>query len=447
MQAIILAGGKGTRIASVRSDVPKPMIEVRGKPILQYQIENLRACGITEITIGIGHLGDAIKNFFGDGKKFGVSIKYFSEEKPLGTAGAIFRMLDENLLEENFLLLCGDIIFDVDFSRILKFHSEKNAWATLVSHPNSHPYDSSILMTETLPPKEKGGLPIRTGRVVEWLSKEDERGFCGNLVNAGIQVISREMISAVKKMRAENPSLIRHPENPEKIDLDRDVLKTAIPCGKIFAYQTSEYIKDMGTPDRYREVEADIASGKVAARNLARKQKAIFFDRDGTLTREAGFVTRPEMLELSEGAGEAVRLVNDSGFLAILVTNQPAIARGDLDFEGLSKINGKLETLLGKEGAFLDAIYFCPHHTDKGFPGERSEYKFDCECRKPKAGMLFRAAEDFNIDLSKSFMIGDSGRDEGCAKNGGLKKSILVGGGKSVLDAVKEILSLGENGN
>lgn len=441
MQAIILAGGKGTRIASVRSDVPKPMIEICGKPILQYQIENLCACGITEITIGIGHLGDAIKNFFGDGKKFGVSIKYFSEEKPLGTAGAIFRMLDENLLEKNFLLLCGDIIFDVDFGRILKFHSEKNAWATLVSHPNSHPYDSSILVTETLSPEKKGALPIKTGRVIEWLSKEDERGFCANLVNAGIQVISRDLISSVKKKRAENPSLVRHPENLEKIDLDRDVLKVAIPSGKIFAYQTSEYIKDMGTPERYHEVEADVDSGKVAARNLSRRQRAIFFDRDGTLTKEAGFVTRPEMLNLSEDAGEAVRMVNNSGFLAILVTNQPSIARGDLDFEGLSQIHRKLETLLGKEGAFLDAIYFCPHHTDKGFPGERIEYKFDCECRKPKPGMLFRAASDFNIDLSKSYMVGDSYRDEECAKNAGLEKSILVGNGKSVLDAVKEILS------
>ena len=134
MKTVIMAGGKGTRIRTVRSDVPKPMIEICGKPILQYQIENLSNYGLTDITIGVGYLGDVIKDFFKDGKDFGVNIDYFTEEVPLGTAGALFKMLDgkdlssiktNTVLDEDFILLCGDVIFDIDFERFISFHKEK----------------------------------------------------------------------------------------------------------------------------------------------------------------------------------------------------------------------------------------------------------------------------------------------------------------------------------
>ncbi len=254
MKTIILAGGKGTRIRSVRDDVPKPMIEILGKPILQYQVENLKASGLTDITIGVGWLGDVIKNSFGDGSRLGVSISYFTEAQPLGTAGALFRMLDgrdlrsvatETVLDDDFLLLCGDILFDVDFAPFIRFHMESGAWATLAAHPNSHPQDSSLLMTEG----ENGG------RVVRWVSKEDDHTGCRNLVNAGIQIISPALLrETLARLEASTSGL------PEKLDLDRDVLRPAVPSGKIFAYHTAEYIKDMGTPERYREAEADIRS-------------------------------------------------------------------------------------------------------------------------------------------------------------------------------------------
>ncbi len=171
MRAVIMAGGRGTRIASVRSDVPKPMIELCGKPILQYQIENLVAYKITEITLVVGHLGEKIQNYFGDGSKFGAKIDYFIEDHPLGTAGALFKMSN---LTEDFLLLCGDIIFDIDFYRFIDFHRSRSAWASLVSHPNSHPYDSSLLVTK-IELKKEGELPVDTKCVINWLSKEENR--------------------------------------------------------------------------------------------------------------------------------------------------------------------------------------------------------------------------------------------------------------------------------
>lgn len=426
MKAVIMAGGKGTRIASIANDIPKPMIRICGKPILEHQIECLKRNGLVDITLVIGHLGHFIREYFGDGSSFGVHISYFEETEPLGTAGALFKMPE---LTEDFLLLCGDTVFDIDFSRLISFHVQKKAWATLVSHPNGHPYDSSLLVTETLPPQEEGGLPVDTKRVVRWMNKEDERLWYKNRVNAGIEVISPKLLDAAKKT-------ITSP----KIDLDRDVLKPFVPQGNIFAYDTPEYIKDMGTPDRYYQVEKDLSSGLVSQRNLSHKQKAVFLDRDGTLTREAGFITDIHQLELIPGTSDAIKKVNLSGYLAIVITNQPVIARGDVTFEQLSLFHDKIETLLGRDGAYLDAIYFCPHHPDKGFKGERPEYKKVCNCRKPAPGLFITAAKEFNIDLAQSYMIGDRDNDVLAGNNSGCAKSFLLTNETSLNKIVDQII-------
>jgi D,D-heptose 1,7-bisphosphate phosphatase len=394
------------------------MIRIGGKPILEYQIENLKRCGLTDITLVIGHLGHIIKDYFKDGHALGANISYFTEDHPLGTAGALFKMPE---LTDDFLLLCGDVILDVDFNRFIRFHQERHAWASLMAHPNGHPYDSSLLITEILPPQERGGLSVETHRVTGWLNKEEERTYYKNRVNAGIEIISPQLLA--ETMRNYTP---RHPEQPDKIDLDRDVLKPNIASGKIFAYDTPEYIKDMGTPDRFHEVEHDLLSGKVAARNLSNRQKAIFLDRDGTINAYKGFLTHLENFELLPGVAEAIRKINKSGYLCIVVSNQPVIARGDCSFDDLKAIHDKMETLLGKEGAFVDAIYYCPHHPDKGFEGERVEYKIDCDCRKPKPGLFFQAAKDWNINLHESYMIGDSERDVVAGNSAGCKQSYLI---------------------
>lgn len=431
MKVVIMAGGKGTRIASVNSEVPKPMIKIGGKPILQWQIENLKACGLTDIILVVGYMGEVIQGYFKDGTSFGVHISYFVESTPLGTAGALFKM---SQLTDDFLLMCGDVILDVDFNRFIAFHHKNKAWASLMTHPNGHPYDSSLLVTKVLSPQELGGLPIDTHCVVQWMNKEDERSYYKNRVNAGIEIISPALLQ--ETMRNYVP---RHPENPDKIDLDRDVLKPNIQSGRIYAYDTPEYIKDMGTPDRYYEVESDILSGKAKARNLTNKQKAVFLDRDGTINQYVGFLTKPEQFELIPEVPAAIKLINKSGYLAIVVTNQPVIARGDCTWEGLQMIHDKMETELGKAGAFLDGIYVCPHHPDKGFEGERPEYKVACDCRKPGSGLILRAARDFNIDLSQSIIIGDSDNDIEAGRQAGLRDCIKVE--RNVAGALAKALS------
>jgi D,D-heptose 1,7-bisphosphate phosphatase len=437
MKAVIMAGGRGTRIAPIANDIPKPMIRLCGKPVLEYQINCLGRNGLNDIIIVIGHLGTVIQDYFEEGTKFGVHISYIVETVPLGTAGALYRTPG---LEDDFILLCGDIIFDLDFSRLIAFHRTHGAWATLVSHANEHPYDSSILITETLPPSESGGMPRDTCRVIQWLTKEDSRIWVKNRVNAGIEVISPELLLAAHAWILTTDEDRKAPGGGEedlKLDLDRDILKPQISSGRIYAYNTPEYIKDMGTPDRYYTTEADIKSGLITQRNLKHSQKAIFLARDGTLNRDVGFITRAEQLELLPGAAEAVRKINKSGYLAILVTNQPVIARGDCTFEELAIIHNRLETLLGIEGAFLDAIYFCPHYPEKGFLGGCPGYKCACSCRKPSPGMLLKAANDFNIELSTSFMIGNSRSDMEAGENAGCIP-VMIRPGYTLADFVSE---------
>lgn len=412
MVAVITAGGKGTRVASVDSNVPKPLLPVNGKPVLQHQIECLKRQGITDVILTIGHLGGQIQDFFGDGQRFDVKIEYIREDIPLGTAGALYYL--KETLTDNFFLINGDLIFDVDLHRLMAFHKAHEAAATLLVHPNDHPYDSGLVITDS------------DSRVRGWLTKEDERTWYQNCVNAGIHVLS--------------PYLLQKLDGPRKTDLDREILKPLILSGVVYAYRSPEYVKDMGTPERIADVERDLQSGLVQRKNLRQKQKAVFLDRDGTINRCVGFLRNIEDFTLLNGAAEAIRKINQSGYLAIVTTNQPVIARGEVTWSELHEIHYKMETLLGREGAYLDAIYVCPHHPDKGFPGERPEYKVNCDCRKPKPGLLLQAAKEYNIDLSESWMIGDSVQDIQAGHAAGCR-TILLQGGISLLEAVEGMIS------
>ncbi|MCC8051465.1 MAG: D-glycero-beta-D-manno-heptose 1,7-bisphosphate 7-phosphatase [Clostridiales bacterium] len=410
MKTVIMAGGKGTRIASVTNGVPKPMIKIDGMPVLEREIYCLRDQGFTDIIITVGYKKEHIINYFGNGSKispatgktFGVSIAYFIEKTPLGNAGALFQLKEE--LKEDFLLLNADAVFEINFNRMVKYHREKGGLVTLFTHPNSHPYDSGLIISSD------------DGTVKKWLAKEDERPqYYKNRVNAGLHVIS--------------PKILDMDVNTEKVDLDRQILKPLAGTGKMFCYDSPEYVKDMGTPERYYSVIKDFKMGRVASKNLRNKQKAIFLDRDGVINKYVGFLRSIDNFELIPDVARAIKKINESGYLTIVVTNQPVVARGEVSFDELEEIHNKMETLLGLEGAYLDGIYYCPHHPVGGFEGEIKELKVDCDCRKPKSGMLLKAAEDFNIDLSQSWMVGDSENDIKAGNNARCRTALLVGEG------------------
>ena len=397
MKAIILAGGRGTRLASLRTDIPKALMPVCGVSVLERQIALLRREGIRDVTLVCGHLAQQIKDYFGDGEAFGVHIGYYTEAQPLGTAGALF-CLD---LREDFLLLNGDLVFDVDLGSMIRFHEQKRAYATLFAHPSTHPFDSMWIGAG------------QDGRVRAFCRAQERPAFAHNLSNAGIAILSPELLRSCTK---------RAP-----MDLDRDVLMPNVEGGRIFAYRSCEYVKDMGTPQRLREVERDLALGIPEKRRKNRPHAAVFLDRDGTLNVYRGYISDPDAIELLPGAAEAVRRINEKGYLAVLVTNQPVVARGACSIETLDDIHCRLEALLGAQGAYLDAIYFCPHHPDRGFAGENPLYKTDCDCRKPKPGMLLRAAQEMNIDMAQSVMVGDTMTDVQTAQNAGCRPVLLCG--------------------
>ena len=403
MKVVLMAGGRGTRISELFPDIPKPLIPIQGIPVLEREIISLRDQGFTDIILTIGYMAEKIQDYFGNGEKWGVNIEYFVEDKPLGNGGALFFLN----LKEDFLLLNADAVFDVDFNRMVAFHKQHGGLATLFTHPNSHPYDSGLIISSP------------SGEVEKWLAKEEERPkYYKNRVNAGLHVISPKALnlSGIKKEDI---------GKGKKVDLDRQILKPLCGTGTMFCYDSPEYVKDMGTPERFHQVEEDFKKGTVQAKNLKNKQKAIFLDRDGTINKYVGFLRNEEEFELLPGVAEAVKKINESGYLTIVVTNQPVIARGEVTFEGLETIHNKMETLLGKEGAYLDAIYFCPHHPHSGYEGEIKELKIECDCRKPKPGMLLKAAQDLNIDLRQSYMVGDGENDIKAGKAAECKTVLL----------------------
>lgn len=416
MLTIIMAGGRGTRISALYPDIPKPLIPIDNIPVLERELVSLRNQGYTDFIFTVAYLADKIMAHFGDGSRWGVKIEYYVEETPLGNAGALLK-LRERIGSDPFLLLNADAVFDVDFNRMVSYHHSKNALVTLFTHPNSHPYDSGLIVADG----EK--------RVEKWLAKEDVRPeFYKNRVNAGLHVINPEVLDLLE-MNAEEIGR----EGPDgriiKVDLDRQLLKPLQGTGKMFCYDSPEYVKDMGTPERFYSVVEDFRAGRVQSKNLKNKQKAVFLDRDGTINKYAGFLRDKREFELIPGICDAVKCINNSGYLCVVVTNQPVIARGEVSFAQLDEIHNKMETLLGLEGAYIDGLYYCPHHPHKGYEGEIVALKTDCDCRKPKPGLLLRAAEDFNIDLKNSWMIGDSENDIKAGLAAGCKAVFIKGEG------------------
>lgn len=406
--AVIQAGGKGTRMRELTNDViPKPMLRLNDKPMLQWQLENIKKYGIYEFIFIIGYLGRKVKEYFCEGSRFGVHIQYIEEEIPLGSAGALY-YLKNMLYGRDFLLFFGDVMFDMDLRRMLSFHESNRGQATLLVHPNCHPHDSDLLIMD------------ENNHIVEIEPKTKIRNYWyENCVNAGIYVLSKQIVQEITE--------------PRNIDLETGILEPLMSRDQVFGYRTTEYVKDAGTVERFYKVSDEQKRGLWEKKNLENKQKCVFLDRDGTINQYCGLISKTEDFRLEDGAAEAIRLLNEAGYLAIVITNQPVVARGMCSIEDVRNIHRKMQVLLGEKGAYLDDIVFCPHHPDKGFPEENLQYKILCNCRKPEIGMIDKAVERYNIERSQSYMVGDSTVDVQTGKNAGLR-TILLHTGQGGLD-------------
>ena len=416
-QAVILAGGKGTRLSSRLNGLPKPLIDFSGNPLLWHQLNLLQKYGFHEVLILVSHLGDKIADYIEQNDCWDMAIKCIDEIEPLGTAGAVLSIYDE--LDPTFLVVYGDTMLDVDLDRFEAFHeNRKGCDITLFVHPNSHPYDSDLVQVD----KDNHVLAIHT-------YPHNPDLHLRNLVNAALYIINRDCLIGSLGSTV-NFS-----------DFGKDLFPKLLDSNiRIAAYNSSEYIKDCGTPDRLNNALLDHSTGRIKNSNLNVPQKVIFLDRDGTINYDVGHLSNEKDLVLLDGAAEAIKLINESGYRCIVITNQPVIARGECSFTDIEKLHNIIEMRIGKEGAFIDRIYFCPHHPDSGFENERSELKISCDCRKPSIGLLRKANNEFNIDFTRSWFVGDRTVDIMTAKNYGIS-SVLVQTGAAGMDGKYDVVA------
>lgn len=407
-QVAILAGGLGSRLKSRTGNLPKPMALINDVPILEHQINLCLKNGFSKIALLVSYQSEVIEEYFGNGIKFGVELVYVVEREARGTAGALLGALD--IMDSRFLVLYGDTYTDINLKIFWDFDSKRKSAGTLFLHPNDHPQDSDLM--------EVGD----DGALIRVHSYPHPEGVdYPNLVNAALYILDKE-------------SLINVIPVDRKTDLAKNTFPAILEVGKIlYGYVSPEYIKDMGTPERLDKVEWDINQGLPENLSGRHPRAAVFLDRDGTLNLEVNYLNAPDKLTLLDGSAEAIKRINRAGVLAIGVTNQPVLARGDVTSEGLKKIHARLDRLLGEKGAYLDRMYVCPHHPDKGFLGEIPELKMECLCRKPQTGLFDLAIQDLSISRRDSWMVGDTTSDILAGKRAGLR-TILVRTGYSGRD-------------
>jgi histidinol-phosphate phosphatase family protein len=413
-QAVILAGGKGTRLGDRLGGRPKPLVDLGGTPLLERQMMLLKRYGFDQVLVLVNHKAEQIVEFCTAHDGWGMDVRCIDDGTPLGTAGAILAILDQ--LADESLIVYGDTMLEVDIDRFYAFHRRDPASAaTLFLHPNDHPHDSDLVELDD------------DNKVLAFHPYPHQPGRDhANLVNAALYWVRRDALQAWREERVPK-------------DFGKDLFPAMLASGsQIRGYVSPEYIKDCGTPERLDRVSRDLASGKIARASLAHPQQVVFLDRDGTINLEVDHLNSPDQLSLLPGVPEAIRRLNQSEFRCCIVTNQPVIARGECSMAGLRAIHNRLETELGRRGAYLDRIYICPHHPHRGFEGERPELKFECACRKPATGMVDRAVEDFNIDRRRSWMVGDTTVDIETARRAGLN-SILVETGYAGLDGRHDV--------
>ena len=400
MKAVVLTGGKGTRLGL--KDIPKVMVLIDGIPLLERTLRAAVCDGVTDFVFLNGHFSEVIEKHFGDGSKFGATIRHIVETEPLGTAGS-FNQIRE-LLVDPFFVIYGDVLMDVDFRAFSEFALRRGGVGTLFVHPNDHPYDSDLLETDA------------DNRILVFHPKPHEAAaHYPNLVSAALYFLTPKALNFVPPAGAS--------------DWGCDVLGHLVEAQSLFAYRSCEYIKDVGTPDRRARAERHLREGRVARLSRRLSKPAVFLDRDGVINEELDGIYSPNQVKLLPGAASAIRAFNEAGVPVICITNQPGLAKGFMDWKDLRAIGGEVDYhLIEEAAAYLDDIFVCPHHPEGGWPGEVKSLKIQCECRKPRDGMLREAAETHNIDLSRSWMVGDRYCDIAAARSAGLR-SVLVKSG------------------
>lgn len=413
-QAVILCGGKGTRLGAEFSHLPKPLVPVDGIPLLDRIISTAAKAGVERVILAAGHLGEMISARYAGYNPWNIAIHTHIEARPLGTAGCLHEVAD--LLDEQFVLLYGDVFLDFDLGALVARHEREHPVATILLRQSDHPMDSDLVE-----------VPANSDRVTAFLPKatRDPNGVYRNCSNAAVYSCSREMLYYIAK--------------DVSSDIATHVFPAILAAGKeIRAHWLEEtgYVKDMGTPGRLLEVERywrrKLAG--IAARKSPKPIRAVILDRDGVILKDNGPSTDPDAIEFMPGALDGIKGFTGDGLDCMVATNQPWIARGLLSEDQLSAVHERIKSVVCAHGGMLLEILHSPYHPETHHGEGIAELRRSSECRKPRPGMLFELMEHFGCDPAETVMIGDSKADILAARNAGLR-SILIGSDPQALEA------------
>jgi histidinol-phosphate phosphatase family protein len=382
-QAVILAGGRGTRLRPLTDTRPKPMIEIHDKPFLEYQVEQLRDQGFEKILLLLGYLSEVVQNYFGDGRRWGVKIEYSVSAVDDETARRV--KLAESRLDPNFLLLYCDNYWPMQIEKMWSRFIVSGAPVMITVYTNKDSYTRNSVRVDA------------DGYVAVYDKTCMSPGLQG--VEISYALIDKSVVSLL----------------PEANVSVEDALYTRLAQQhQLLAYITDHRYYSVGALHRLPLTEAFLA-----------RRPAVILDRDGVLNKKpprAQYVRSWGEFEWLPGSREALRLLKDAGYRVVVVSNQAGIGRGEMAEGDLLQIHERMKAEAAAAGGDIDAIYYCPHGWDEG-----------CECRKPKPGLLFQAQRELNLDLSRTAFIGDDERDQQAADAAGCP-SILVSDQLSLLD-------------
>jgi histidinol-phosphate phosphatase family protein len=387
--AVVLAGGRGTRSAD--PDRAKLAQQVGGSSLMAWHLQLLEPSEIDEVLVVAGHLGDQVQQLCDDLQHEGLTVRVIHEERQEGTVAAL-RLAAADANADSFLVILGDILMSLPVQHLLDDWRASGASVAVAVHPSTHPEDSDA------------AFPSHDGSVLV-VPKSDARDHVPNMSSAGLFAISRAGLDAYADCR----------------DVGSDVLPAAAARGDLFAFVSSHYFKDTGTPVRLDAARSDIESGAFDRRGDLGPRPALFLDRDGVINPTDPEVHAAADYTLLPGVAEAIATANRAGIPVIIVTNQPGLAKGFMTFDEHQRIRARMDRLLGAQGAFVDDYLFCPHHPESGFVGEVAGLKVACECRKPDIELARQAAERHHLDLPNSVMVGDTDRDLGFARGAGMR--------------------------
>ena len=392
-QAVILADGLGTRLGELTASTPKPLLEVGGRPFLKYSIDHLVRHGIQHVILVVGTHAHHFRNFKAQINPNHVRLDIVSDVPIGGTGGAL--RFASSLLADQFLLLNGDSYFDFNL-------------LDLASPSWTDDIVARIALRRVTDSARYGSVALEDGRVTQFGEKS---GSGDGLINGGVYWLRKSLLDQ---------------DASGSMSIENDIFPKAAAAGRLGGAVYDGAFIDIGTPEDFQRSQSLLPQWQ--------RRPAAFLDRDGIVNHDTGYVWHPNNYKWLEGSDRAIKRLNDLGYYVFIVTNQAGVARGLYKTEDIERLHAYINKTLMTQGAHIDAFYYCPHHPDFG----DGEYRQNCACRKPNPGMMLQAMNEWPVDLSRSFMIGDKDTDMQAAEAAGIPTRRLFLSG-SIESAMQEV--------